>query len=400
MAKSISIRKNTQTWYKRAILLVLLLATCLVFCACDGNADENVSPYLEFTLLEDGTYSVKASAQLFKESNVSVEIPAKYKRKAVTTIEERGFYEATGLVNITIPDSVIRIGHYAFLRSGVYNNSANWSSGVFHIGTHLIYAKADKIPTNYTIKSGTTCIADRAFSGCIYLTNVSIPNTVKSIGYGAFSACWALQSIHIPSSVSNIEEDAFGSCYYLDKITVDAGNKYYYVAGNCLIEKASKTVIAGCDNSVIPTDGSVTRIEDGAFGSLLFKSFTVPDTIISIGDYAFAQSHLREIQLSDNLTAIGKQAFRDCDYLTTLTLPSKLKTIGGGAFAGCDNLRSVTIPCSVTLIDKSAFSYCKSLSRIYFLGTMQQWNAIEKGSDWDEETGKYTVYCSDGSVRK
>lgn len=323
MAKSRSIRKNTQAWYKRAILLVLLLATCLEFCACDGNADENVSPYLEFTLLEDGTYSVKASAQLFKESNVSVEIPAKYKRKTVTTIEERGFYEATGLVNITIPDSVIRIGHYAFLRSGVYSNSANWSSGVFYIGTHLIYADPNKSPTNYTIKSGTTCIANRAFSGCRYLTNVSIPNTVKSIGCNAFSSCWSLQSIHIPANVSNIGEAVLSGCKYLDKITVDVGNKYYYTAGNCLIEKASKTVIAGCDNSVIPDDGSVIHIGEGAFSSRLFDNFTIPNTVISIGDFAFEQcKYLKEIELSDNISAIGKSAFYDCAALKSITLPS------------------------------------------------------------------------------
>lgn len=400
MAKSISVHKNTQAWYKRAILLVLLLATCLVFCACDGNADENVSPYLEFTLLEDGTYSVKASAQLFKESNVSVEIPAKYKRKAVTTIEEDGFRDATGLIDITIPDSVIHIGEDAFLESGVYNNSANWSSGVFYIGTHLIYAKADKIPTNYTIKSGTTCIADEAFYVCHKLTNITFPSSLKAIGARAFIGCKELLEIHISANVSYISEAAFSSCTYLYNITVDTRNKYYHETGNCLIETNSKTLIAGCDNSVIPNDGSVTRIGASSFSSRLLKNFTIPNTVTSIGDFAFENcKYLKEIELSDNISVIGSSAFRNCAALKNITLPSKLKTIGY-AFSSCDNLSSITISGDVTKIEKSAFYGCKSLRTIYFLGTMQQWNAIEKDSGWDKETGKYTVYCSDGSVRK
>lgn len=61
-------------------------------------------------------------------------------------------------------------------------------------------------------------------------------------------------------------------------------------------------------------------------------------------------------------------------------------------------LEKVTVPASITHIRASAFEGCKSLKEIRFLGTMEQWNAIEKDTNWDLETGAYTVYCTDGTI--
>lgn len=399
MAKSKSIRKNMQAWYKGAVLLLLLLATGLVFCACDGNADENVSPYLEFTLLEDGTYSVKASDQLFKETNVSVEIPAKYKRKAVTMIETSGFKDATGLIDITIPDSVIRIGKFAFYNSGIYNNPTNWTSGVLYIGKHLIRATTD-VSGTYSIKPGTICVAGGAFSNSLELTNIVIPDTVKGLGEGVFHGAGEIQKIHIPSSVSYIEEGFF-SGHNLPNITVDAGNKYYHVSGNCLIGTKSKILIIGGDNSVIPDDGSVVRIGAWAFCYRAIESLTIPNTVTSIGEGAFkCCKSLRAISLPNSITEIGIDAFSTCKLLEKITLPANLKSIGTAAFRECVNLKSVTIPGSVTSLGSYSFSGCTSLKYIYFEGTKQQWNAIEKNEYWDMQIGKgkYTVCCSDGNV--
>src|SRR5699024_4859621 len=86
-----------------------------------------------------------------------------------------------------------------------------------------------------------------------------------SIGYGAFSGCDSLTSI-----------------------IVDPQNSVYHSDGNCLIETQSKTLIAGCGTSVIPSDGSVTSIGEGAFSyceSLM--SITIPDSVTVIGDKAF-----------------------------------------------------------------------------------------------------------------
>ena len=75
-------------------------------------------------------------------------------------------------------------------------------------------------------------------------------------------------------------------------------------------------------------------------------------------------------------------------------------SIGSKAFSGCSALTSITIPDSVTSIGSSVFSYCGILTDIIFKGTTEQWAAIEKTSDWDYDTARYTIYCTDGEIGK
>ena len=97
--------------------------------------------------------------------------------------------------------------------------------------------------------------------------NVVIPKGVTSIGSLAFYECDSFESIVIPKSVTRIGVlvGVFDGCNSLENIIVKQGNPIYHSAGNCIIETKSKTLIAGCKNSVIPADGSVTSIGERAF---------------------------------------------------------------------------------------------------------------------------------------
>ncbi|MEG1839470.1 MAG: leucine-rich repeat domain-containing protein, partial [Bacteroidaceae bacterium] len=68
-------------------------------------------------------------------------------------------------------------------------------------------------------KYGVTKIED-AFSGCIGLTSITIPNSVTTIGWNAFSGCTGLTSIDIGSGVTTIDEYAFNGCAKLQIIKV------------------------------------------------------------------------------------------------------------------------------------------------------------------------------------
>ena len=63
----------------------------------------------------------------------------------------------------------------------------------------------------------------------------------------------------------------------------------------------------------------------------------------------------------------------------------------GIALYNCSSLTSIIIPDSVISINQYAFAYCTSLTTINYLGTEEQWNNISKGSDWDLNTGNYTI---------
>ncbi|MBE6531642.1 MAG: leucine-rich repeat domain-containing protein [Ruminococcaceae bacterium] len=176
-------------------------------------------------------------------SSPTVVIPSHYKGKPVGGIGNSAFEDCESLKSIVIPDTVTRIGNNAF------------------------------------------CF-------CSGLTSIKIPDRVTSIGDFVFCGCPALTSITISDSVTSIGLWAFNFCDDLTSITVEEGNSRYHSTGNCLIETATKTLILGCKNSVIPDDGSVTSIDDYAFSTsrsiTSITSITIPDSITSIGDYAFS----------------------------------------------------------------------------------------------------------------
>ena len=210
-------------------------------------------------------------------------------------------------------------------------------------------------------------IGDEAFFSIVSagLTSVVLPNSITDIGEGAFWGCTSLTSIIIPSSVTSIDEGAFKSCLSLTTITVESGNPVYHSDGNCLIETASKTLIAGCQTSVIPSNGSVIRIGNQAFFNCLLTSVTIPNGVTDIGDYAFyACYNLTNIKLSNNVTRIGEYAFYDCDSLTSILIPNSVTNIGNYAFYMCDSLTNVAIPNSVTTIGCLAFELCLSLTSV------------------------------------
>ncbi|MBE6703479.1 MAG: hypothetical protein E7585_08760 [Ruminococcaceae bacterium] len=123
-------------------------------------------------------------------------------------------------------------------------------------------------------------------------TSIIIPNyynelPVIGIERGALDV-GVVTELLIPASITVIEDSPFDDGYALSHIRVEKGNEVYYSANDCLIEKASKTLILGCKNSVIPTDGSVIAIGDWAFtGCVNLTSITIPANVMNIGRYAF-----------------------------------------------------------------------------------------------------------------
>ena len=77
--------------------------------------------------------------------------------------------------------------------------------------------------------------------------------------------------------------------------------------------------------------------------------------------------------------------------ITRVNIPYGVTTIGVGAFYGCTSLTSVNIPDSVKSIGAYAFCYCYALTGVNYGGSEEQWSAITKASNWDEDMGDYKI---------
>lgn len=244
---------------------------------------------IKSVIINDGVTSIGDSAFDNCTGLTSVTIP-----DSVTSIGSSAFNGCSGLTSVTIPDSVTSIGSSAFhgcygLTSLIIPDSVtNISDSAFSNCTSL---------TSVTIPDSIISIGDSAFSRCDGLTSLTIPDSVTSIGNSAFSDCYGLTSITIGNNVTSIGYGVFRNCYSLTDITVSTDNIVYHSTNNCLIETESKTLILGCKNSVIPSNGSVTNI--------------------------------------------GYQAFFYCTGLTNITIPNSVTNIGGSAFDFCRNLTEV-----------------------------------------------------------
>ena len=221
--------------------------------------------------------------------------------------------------------------------------------------------------TSITLPDSLTSIGDDAFCICDVLTSITLPDSLTSIGDSAFYSCTALTSVSLPDSLTSIGTNPFASCDALTAISVSPDHPTLAVIDGVLYEKDSRALLsypAGKMDEHFSVPEGILSIGDYAFFSCTaLTSITLPDSLTSIDDDAFYGCDvLTSVSIPNSLTSISDSAFFSCDALTSVSLPDSLTSIGDDAFACCSTLTSVTLPDSLTSIGDGAFAYCDALT--------------------------------------
>ena len=190
----------------------------------------------------------------------------------------------------------------------------------------------------------------------------------------------------------------------------------YYCTGRGTATDADIVIPDRVDNY------SVTHIDTSAFSEDLFIT-SLTAHLPYVGKYAFWKcTNLKRVNLSD-LMSISEYAFEACSSLTDVYIEFQesssgrlreacfmdcasltnisfvnLGSIEFGAFRRCTSLASITLPVTLNYIGTGAFSGCETLGTIYYEGTVEQWEAIDKISGWRGNAPIAVVQCSDGQA--
>lgn len=207
--------------------------------------------------------------------------------------------------------------------------------------------------------------------------------TVVSIGSSGFCNCSGLTSIEIPTSITKIESYAFNGCSSLISIVIPPSVTYmgYYIFDGCEGVKKSacpskfslRCIVPGTRilydaDGAIMEQGVIYGKDKSAIYFVPFKyegEFTIPCTVTSIGDKAFAGcANLAGVNIPNSVNVIGEWAFYGCSKLSSVEIPNSITSIGEYAFMGCSMMESVKMSNSITSIEESVFSYCSKLASV------------------------------------
>ena len=141
------------------------------------------------------------------------------------------------------------------------------------------------------------------------------------------------------------------------------------------ITKYKGSIMVKEDRVVIPSeiDGKpVVEIGDGAFYKSSVSRIEIPDSVVSIGKFAFSENKsLSSVKLSNSLKELGMGAFQNCTELQKVVLPKCLLKVEAYTFNGCVKLSNVDMYKGISSIDSMSFANCNNLQGIVIPNTVK-----------------------------
>ena len=276
---------------KRRVLFFVFIVTALIITmsSCGEKSD------FIYEKVEGGIAITGYNGEKMK-----VVIPDTINEKKVVEISE-GAFDATLIESVVVPESVTKIGRYAFRRCGKL--------------------------TDVTIKGNVETIEAGTFNFCSVLKNVTLPDTVKTIEDNAFGVS-AIAELTLPDSLVTLGDMVFYDCRSLK--TVMFGDNVEVVGGACF---------SGCTSlSDITFNENLKTIGEMAFAGCSFTSLDIPNSVEVLETTVFAACTFTEYTVSSGIKTIKRKAFADCKSLKKIYIPENVQEIENDAFSGTKDL--------------------------------------------------------------
>lgn len=353
-----------------AFVFILGLKTEIEAAEITGKCGENATYTLDEntdTLVISGTGDIYDYGTSYIEDNHSPFFDTHGIRyviieDGITGIGAWTFYDCWGLIEITIPESVVSYGTGAFYNTGVEELAISKNTKVIEPGAFeymcnlreaVIPAGIDEIPDYLFYASGIqrvslpdsiTRIGDGAF-GITDLLEIDIPKNVKEIGFGAFESTM-LKEVIIQEGVTRIERFTFEGTY-LDKITLPSTLEYI----------GSRAFMYGRFASVY-ISGNVKNMGIEPFYGCKNLEEIHTDNLRGWCEMEY------EMHKESNPLSSAHYLYLNDELITNLVIPEGTEYIADYAFHYCKNIESVVVPKSVEKIGKTAFFNCTNLERV------------------------------------
>ncbi|MBR4237271.1 leucine-rich repeat protein [bacterium] len=256
----------------------------------------------------------------------------------ITSIKAYAFTYCRSIKSITISESVTKIGTNAFYNCSFLNRvnilnleswcNINFASSISSSNSnYLDLYLNNELVTDLVIPDGVTSIGDYAFYNCFNIISVTIPESVTKIGTNAFGRCFKLSEVINKSNL------------VMTIGTSNNGYVAYYAKG--IADDESKSKLSKIDDFVVYTDNDDVILCDYIGNN---TNITIPESVTSIGEYAFYNCpYIETVVIQEGTKLIKYYAFSGCSSLTSITIPSSLEAIGNNAFSNCLSLRKVNI---------------------------------------------------------
>ncbi len=290
-------------------------------------------------------------------------------------LKEIGDYAFVGNVQLNnntlspyslIPETVTRVGAYAFYETGLWRNPRD--GGVVYAGNWVVGLNgtvSGSIALNFDPDNERPAgIADYAFSDCEGLRNIIGLNNCRYIGVGAFSGCTDLVSVSLNRNLTEIRDYTFFECENIIEVSfprtlTKIGDYAFYKCSSLSNLDISNTRCESIGRSAFYLNTNLQRLMFG-------------DSLETIDEYAFYKCNaFKEVVFPENVRNIGKKSFYRCELLEKITLNQNLKVISEYAFGYCEKLLQINIPDGVEEIEKSAFYKCVGVTSIRFGNTLK-----------------------------